>query len=115
MHDMSFVERRSEETRRYLFYFFVALGACVALITVVIAQLSWRGWVHGLRALLRGEGILRPSGRRTAPELQPIARDLRDADPRPRAPVPAARRRASASGRRRRCARCCAARCTATT
>ena len=58
---MSFVERRSEETRRYLFYFFVALGACVALITVVIAQLSWRGWVQGLRALLRGEGILRPA------------------------------------------------------
>ena len=31
VHDMSFVERRSEETRRYLFYFFVALGACIAL------------------------------------------------------------------------------------
>ena len=60
---MSFVERRSEETRRYLFYFFVALGAAVSLITVVIAQLSWRGWVHGLRALLRGEGLVRPSGK----------------------------------------------------
>ena len=60
VHDMSFVERRSEETRRYLFWFFVALGGAVALITVVIAQLSWRGWVHGLRALLRGESILRP-------------------------------------------------------
>ena len=54
VHDMSFVARRSAETRKYLFYFFVALGAIVALITVVIAQLSWRGWVHGLRALLRG-------------------------------------------------------------
>jgi trehalose 6-phosphate synthase len=78
VHDMSFVERRSEETRRYLFYFFVALGACIALITVVIAQLSWRGWVHGLRALLRGEGLLRPSRWGTAPELRPIARDLRE-------------------------------------
>jgi trehalose 6-phosphate synthase len=56
---MSFIERRSAETRRYLFYFFAALAASVALITVVIAQLSWRGWVAGLRALLRGEGILR--------------------------------------------------------
>ena len=27
VHDMSFVARRSEETRRYLFYFFAALGA----------------------------------------------------------------------------------------
>jgi len=78
VHDMSFAERRSEETRRYLFYFFIALGACIALITVVIAQLSWRGWVEGLRALLRGEGILRPSARSTAPELRPIARDLRE-------------------------------------
>ncbi len=78
VHDMSFVERRSEETRRYLFYFFIALGACIALITVVIAQLSWRGWVDGLRALLRGEGILRPAARSTAPELRPIARDLRE-------------------------------------
>ena len=78
VHDMNFVERRSEETRRYLFYFFIALGACIALITVVIAQLSWRGWVHGLRALLRGEGILRPARWGTAPELRPIARDLRE-------------------------------------
>src|SRR6266550_2276243 len=80
VHDMSFVARRSAETRKYLFYFFVALGAIVALITVVIAQLSWRGWVHGLRALLRGEGLVRPSdGRevREIPELRPIASDLR--------------------------------------
>ncbi|MFO1316793.1 MAG: trehalose-6-phosphate synthase [Burkholderiales bacterium] len=75
VHDMSFIERRSEETRRYLFWFFATLSACVALITVVIAQLSWRGWVAGLRALLRGEGILRPSAG-TAPELKPIARDV---------------------------------------
>ena len=26
VHDMSFIERRSEETRRYLFYFFAALA-----------------------------------------------------------------------------------------
>ncbi len=78
IHDMSFVERRNEEIQRYLFYFFVALGAAVALITVVIAQISWRGWVRGLRALLRGEGILRPAIATTVPELRPIAHDLRD-------------------------------------
>ena len=75
---MSFVERRSEETRRYLFYFFIALGACIALITVVIAQLSWRGWVQGLRALLRGEEHPAAGAVATAPELRPIARDLRE-------------------------------------
>ena len=75
--DMSFAERRNEETRRYLFYFFVALGILVSLITVVVAQLSWRGWVQGMKALLRGEGLLRPAARITMPELRPLARDLR--------------------------------------
>ncbi|HYR00445.1 MAG TPA: trehalose-6-phosphate synthase, partial [Casimicrobiaceae bacterium] len=78
VHDMSFVARRNEETRQYLFYFFIALGASIALITVIIAQISWRGWVRGLRSLLHGEGLLRPSAVATAPELRPIARDLRD-------------------------------------
>ncbi|HUC41168.1 MAG TPA: trehalose-6-phosphate synthase [Gemmatimonadales bacterium] len=77
VHDLSFVARRSEETRKYLFLFFVGLGVTIALITVVIAQLSWRGWVQGMRALLRGEGLLRPSGKASVPELRPIARDLR--------------------------------------
>jgi trehalose 6-phosphate synthase len=76
LHDMSFITRRSEETRRYLFYFFAGLLAVVSLITVLIAQLSWRGWVSGLRAILRGE----TAGGTTAStpgELQPIANDLR--------------------------------------
>jgi trehalose-6-phosphate synthase len=76
VHDLAFLASRTEESRRYLFYFFLALSASVALITVVIAQLSWRGWVAGLRALLHGEGILRPSARATAPELKPIERDV---------------------------------------
>ena len=80
VHDMSFADRRSEETRHYLFYFFLALGLAIALITVVIAQLSWRGWIAGMRSLLRGEGILRPASAplASAPELRPIAREMRD-------------------------------------
>jgi trehalose 6-phosphate synthase len=77
VHDMSFVARRSEETKRYVFWFLVALGALVSLITVIVAQLSWRGWVQGMKAVLRGEGILRPAARIAMPELQPLARDLR--------------------------------------
>jgi len=76
VHDLSFLTSRTEESRRYLFYFFLALSVSVALITVVIAQMSWRGWVAGLRALLHGEGILRRSARATAPELKPIERDV---------------------------------------
>ncbi len=77
VHDMSFAERRSEETKRYMLVFFVALGAVIALITVAIAQMSWRGWVTGLRAMLRGEGLLRPAGGIIVPELAPLARDVR--------------------------------------
>ena len=76
VHDMSFVTRRSEETRTYLFYFFAGLAALVSLITVIIAQWSWRGWVTGLRALLKGEG-LRADATPEKGELQPIANDLR--------------------------------------
>ncbi len=77
VHDMSFVVRRSQQTRQYLFYFFVALAVVVSLITVIIAQLSWRGWEQGVRALLRGEGILRPAKAPEQPEFGPIARDVR--------------------------------------
>ncbi len=79
IHDMSFVTRRSEETKRYVFYFFLGLATLVSLITVVIAQLSWRGWVSGMRALLRGEGLIRQPGAiaaKSPPEFTPITRDL---------------------------------------
>src|SRR4051812_18023089 len=74
--DMSFAAGRSEETKRYLFYFFVGLGAVVSVITVIVAQLSWQGWVQGMRALLRGEGLLRPTSR-GATDNHPLAEDLR--------------------------------------
>jgi trehalose 6-phosphate synthase len=77
VHDMSFIQRRSDETKQYLFYLFVGLGAIVSLITVVIAEISWRGLVQGTRAILRGEGLLRPAPRITLPELRPIERDVR--------------------------------------
>ena len=80
VHDMSFVQRRSEETKRYVLYLFIGLGAVISLITVVIAQLSWRGWMKGVRALLRGEWLFRPAAAAhllPMPELHPIAGDLR--------------------------------------
>ncbi|HUH93052.1 MAG TPA: trehalose-6-phosphate synthase [Casimicrobiaceae bacterium] len=78
VHDMSFVERRSADTRQYLIALFVVLGFVVSLVTVFIAHLSWRGWVAGTRALLRGEGILQPFAQQPArDELHPLASDLR--------------------------------------
>jgi trehalose 6-phosphate synthase len=75
VHDMSFIERRSADTKRYIVYLFAAIGAVVALVTVVIAELSWRGWVAGTTALIRGQAGTGPP-RPHARELRPIARDL---------------------------------------
>jgi trehalose-6-phosphate synthase len=75
LHDLSFIERRSQDTQKYLIILIIGLGLAMALITMVVAQLSWRGWVSGARALLRGEGLLTPMV--PSPELAPIAADLR--------------------------------------
>ncbi|MEO8857509.1 MAG: trehalose-6-phosphate synthase [Burkholderiaceae bacterium] len=76
LHDLSFIDLRSQDTRRYLIIFIVGLGLAIALITMVVAQLSWRGWVAGVRGILRGEGLVRPL--LSAPEISPVAAELRD-------------------------------------
>ena len=81
LHDLSFIEKRSQDTRRYLVGLIAALGMVMALITMVVAQLSWRGWIAGVRGLLRGEGIISPmtgASAAAAAELQPFAADLRE-------------------------------------
>ena len=81
LHDLSFIEKRSQDTRRYLVGLIALLGLMMALITMVVAQLSWRGWVLGVRALLRGEGLISPltgTSAAAAVSLQPFADDLRE-------------------------------------
>ncbi|HSW04635.1 trehalose-6-phosphate synthase [Aquabacterium sp.] len=75
LHDMSFIDRRSQDTRRYLIGLITALGLVIAVITMAVAQLSWRGWVKGVQAIMRGEGLLSPL--LPPPELAPFADDLR--------------------------------------
>lgn len=75
LHDLSFIDRRSEDSRNYLIGLIAVLGFVMALITMIVAQLSWRGWVNGARALMRGEGLVTPL--MPAPELAPFAADLR--------------------------------------
>lgn len=77
VHDMSFLEKRSAETKTYVFYLFAGLGAIISLITVVVAQMSWRGWIKGMQAILKGEGLIKPNSRIESPELRPIVKDLR--------------------------------------
>ncbi len=75
LHDMSFIERRSSDTRRYLIGFIAGLGLLVALITIVVAQLSWQGWMNSVRSLFRGEGLLQPLA--PPPELEPLVEELK--------------------------------------
>jgi trehalose 6-phosphate synthase len=76
LHDLSFIDKRSLDTRRYLVIFMTGLGLAIALITVVVAQISWHGWLSGMQAILRGEGLLL-APRRPPPELQPLATEIR--------------------------------------
>ncbi len=77
LHDMSFVRQRSEDTRKYLLVLFAVLSLVTSVITVLIAHLSWRGWMTGVRALLRGEGLVSPFSKSSSSELQPLVGDLR--------------------------------------
>jgi trehalose 6-phosphate synthase len=78
LHDMSFIQQRSSDTKWYVFYLFAGLGAVISLVTVLVAHLSWKGWVAGVRAMLKGEGLLTPlTQEQHAPELLPLAKDLR--------------------------------------
>lgn len=74
--DMSFIERRSEDTKKYIVGLFVVLAGAISLITVLIAHLSWHGWLNGVREMLRGELSPRAS-KDMPPEIAPLASELR--------------------------------------
>ncbi|PKN37948.1 MAG: trehalose-6-phosphate synthase [Deltaproteobacteria bacterium HGW-Deltaproteobacteria-2] len=77
IHDMSFIESRSADTRKYIVLLFVILFLVISFITVLVAHLSWRGWMSGVRALLRGESMVQPFAEGPNSELQPLMGDLR--------------------------------------
>jgi trehalose-6-phosphate synthase len=74
LHDMGFIEHRSADTRRYVFYLFAALGILISLVTVAVAQISWLGWMKGMRAMLTGEWLAKPDA--GPAEMRPMAKDL---------------------------------------
>jgi trehalose-6-phosphate synthase len=76
IHDMSFVEHRSADTQKYVIIMFAVIGLVISFITVLVAHLSWRGWMYGVRALLRGEKITQPFLPPSYSELQPLVGDL---------------------------------------
>jgi trehalose-6-phosphate synthase len=77
VHDLSFIRKRSADTRLYIFYFFIGLSIVIAALTVLIAQLSWKGWVNSLRGVLKGGRLFRPTSSKMPQELRPLVKDLR--------------------------------------
>ncbi len=76
LHDLRFVERRGAAAQRLLLFGFAILAGVASIITMVVARLSWRGWLRQVRRLLRGgpdDGQVIGN-----PEFKPIARDVRD-------------------------------------
>jgi trehalose 6-phosphate synthase len=70
VHDLSFVERRAAQTRRFLLLAFGFLAVAASAVTFVATRLFWRGWLRDLQTDLR-------SGARR-PEFQPLMRDVRE-------------------------------------
>jgi len=78
VHDMSFVGRRSTDTKRYLFWLFIVLGLVVSFVNVLIARLSWQSLMGHLRQVLKGGSINRALQRMQTPDLLPLAKDMRN-------------------------------------
>ncbi|WP_151448830.1 alpha,alpha-trehalose-phosphate synthase (UDP-forming) [Lacisediminimonas profundi] len=76
VHDMSYIERRTAETRNYLIALFALLAVVISLITVFIAHLSWRGWISAVKSILHRDEPS-PRGSSAPPEVQPLVGDLR--------------------------------------
>jgi hypothetical protein len=77
VHDMSFIERRSADTKKYVIGLFAMIAIVTSLITVFIAHLSWRDWISSVKRLLRGEIGARPQQQTAPSEVHPLESDLR--------------------------------------
>lgn len=75
--DMSFVQRQSTDTRKYLFYLFGTLGLVISCVTVLIARLSSRRLLEKVKDLVRGGAVVKRLSQIRSPELVPLAKDLR--------------------------------------
>jgi trehalose-6-phosphate synthase len=78
VHDMSYIEHRSTETRQYVIVLFALLAVVISLITVFVAHLSWRGWIDAVKGMLKLGSTPGAAYRtETPPEIRPLVGDLR--------------------------------------
>jgi trehalose 6-phosphate synthase len=70
IHDMSFAARRGAKVRRFSLIVFAVLAIAAAVVTMLVARLSWRRWTLQMRQLIRGNT--------DRAEFKPILRDVRE-------------------------------------
>jgi trehalose 6-phosphate synthase len=76
LNDMSFAARRSVNARLYLMGFLALLGVASAGVTVLMAQLTLRGWIRSVRQSLQGASMAQ-SQRRDDPQIAPVIGEIR--------------------------------------
>ena len=76
VHDMTFVDRRAETTRRYTFLAFALVGLLGAVAAGLVARLSWISWTTQLRKVLVAP--FRATEAKTPRRFQPLLSDVRD-------------------------------------
>lgn len=76
LHDLRFIERRSSSAEAYLAGFLALLALGAAVVTVLVARLTLRGWVRAVR-----RGVIEPAGTLDGtdhpPEVAPLIREMR--------------------------------------
>lgn len=53
VHDMAYVERRSENTQHYVLWFVIGISLLAALVTVAVARLTLSRWMLSIRDFVR--------------------------------------------------------------
>ena len=70
LHDLSYIERREAQARRFLFIAFGVLAVMAFGVPIFVAKWARYGWSNDLRSMLRGEG-------KQKREFQPLLSDVR--------------------------------------
>lgn len=76
IHDLSYIERRSEVTKKYVIYLFSFIGIMISFLAVLIAKFSIWGWLRTFKQILKGD-LLIDSSQHSPSEFRPFFKDLR--------------------------------------